>query len=240
MQPRVGIMSPLALRTVAMLAALAATGAYAQCTKDTDCKGDRVCSAGECVAPEIRSPEWATQPSAQALYAERSHWARPAAVIGIVSGAAVLGFGTAAAVLSGDTVPAITAGSAALISAAVGAPIVAAGASSARWNDSITGSLPTRIVGWSGYGLAMTTGAVMVVLGFVVTFEPALILTVTGLGVTSIAALTVDAFISASQADAWRAPAARGGSSSTVVPTMTLIRGRDGSVVPLAGVAGSL
>jgi hypothetical protein len=37
-------------------AALAAPGvAFAQCTKDTDCKGDRVCERGTCVTPGERS-----------------------------------------------------------------------------------------------------------------------------------------------------------------------------------------
>jgi hypothetical protein len=30
--------------------------AHAQCTKDTDCKGDRVCDAGKCTAPEAVAP----------------------------------------------------------------------------------------------------------------------------------------------------------------------------------------
>lgn len=34
-----------------LLLALISTSAYAQCTKDTDCKGSRVCNEGMCVAP---------------------------------------------------------------------------------------------------------------------------------------------------------------------------------------------
>lgn len=37
-----------------MLALLAAL-ALAQCTKDTDCKGERVCTAGECVEPAAQA-----------------------------------------------------------------------------------------------------------------------------------------------------------------------------------------
>jgi hypothetical protein len=36
---------------------LVASGARAECGKDTDCKGDRVCNHGECVEPEAVSRE---------------------------------------------------------------------------------------------------------------------------------------------------------------------------------------
>jgi hypothetical protein len=58
----------------ALLAALilVAGEAEAQCTKDTDCKGDRVCEAGKCTAP-APSPEAATaaeSPAAESPAAE--------------------------------------------------------------------------------------------------------------------------------------------------------------------------
>src|SRR5258706_6067971 len=38
-------------------AALSVTGqAFAQCSKDTDCKGDRVCDAGKCSSPLPPAP----------------------------------------------------------------------------------------------------------------------------------------------------------------------------------------
>jgi hypothetical protein len=39
------------LRTAALLSLLSCSAAFAQCTKDTDCKGERVCERGICTAP---------------------------------------------------------------------------------------------------------------------------------------------------------------------------------------------
>lgn len=50
-----------------------ASGAYAQCSKDTDCKGDRVCNKGECMEPVSASPApAATQPPAAPAPTEAS------------------------------------------------------------------------------------------------------------------------------------------------------------------------
>ena len=43
-------MSPTIL-IAALLSLLSCSAAFAQCTKDTDCKGERVCEKGVCVAP---------------------------------------------------------------------------------------------------------------------------------------------------------------------------------------------
>ena len=44
-------------RVAALVAGLALAGpAYPQCTKDTDCKGDRICEKGICVAPPDAKP----------------------------------------------------------------------------------------------------------------------------------------------------------------------------------------
>jgi len=40
----------------ALASLLFASGAYAQCSKDTDCKGDRVCDSGSCVTPPLPAP----------------------------------------------------------------------------------------------------------------------------------------------------------------------------------------
>src|SRR3954467_12292459 len=45
------------LRALVAVSVLAVPGvALAECTKDTDCKGDRVCERGVCVAPADRAP----------------------------------------------------------------------------------------------------------------------------------------------------------------------------------------
>jgi hypothetical protein len=50
---------------LALCVLFAARSAHAECTKDTECKGDRVCEAGSCVAPPPGSaPAPAQQPAA--------------------------------------------------------------------------------------------------------------------------------------------------------------------------------
>src|SRR5438128_203330 len=51
------------LRVLLAASALAAPGAaYADCTKDTDCKGDRICERGACVSPSERAQPPPPQP----------------------------------------------------------------------------------------------------------------------------------------------------------------------------------
>jgi hypothetical protein len=55
-------LAPRAMFVVTLTLALA-SGAFAQCTKDTDCKGDRVCFNGICADPSTR-PVAPSQPAA--------------------------------------------------------------------------------------------------------------------------------------------------------------------------------
>ncbi|HEY8211436.1 MAG TPA: hypothetical protein VIG99_28325 [Myxococcaceae bacterium] len=51
------------LRVLVAVSVLAVPGvALAQCTKDTECKGDRVCERGACVSPSERAPAPPPQP----------------------------------------------------------------------------------------------------------------------------------------------------------------------------------
>ena len=76
------------LRVLLAASALAGPGAaYAQCTKDTECKGDRVCERGACVSPSERAqppppPEYVAPPppatpTAPARPAPRPHPVAP-------------------------------------------------------------------------------------------------------------------------------------------------------------------
>lgn len=44
---------------------LFSSGLFADCTKDTDCKGDRICVKGECVFTKNDQPEWESEPDKQ-------------------------------------------------------------------------------------------------------------------------------------------------------------------------------
>lgn len=57
---------------------LVASLSHAQCTKDTDCKGDRVCDGGACVAP-AQPPAAATAPEAAQPGVQAPQPAAPAA-----------------------------------------------------------------------------------------------------------------------------------------------------------------
>lgn len=50
---------------VALAALLGASAAHAQCTKDTDCKGDRICDRGACVDAASLKPKKAEEPAPQ-------------------------------------------------------------------------------------------------------------------------------------------------------------------------------
>ena len=51
---------------IALAATLTATAAEAQCTKDTDCKGDRICMKGSCLAPNAAPTPVPASPGAPA------------------------------------------------------------------------------------------------------------------------------------------------------------------------------
>lgn len=51
------------LRGAVGIALLWSGAAWAQCTKDTDCKGERICLKGTCAEPKVASPAKAPEPS---------------------------------------------------------------------------------------------------------------------------------------------------------------------------------
>src|SRR5450759_399849 len=58
-------LAPRAMFVVALALALASE-AFGQCTKDTDCKGDRVCVNGTCTDPSAKPPASAHPDAGQA------------------------------------------------------------------------------------------------------------------------------------------------------------------------------
>lgn len=143
------------------------------CTKDTDCKGDRICIDGACVDPgtypsenmddpddnrDDSVPEAALPPDQQKLERMapgRTGWTLPAGILGLSSAAATLGLGLASlATLDNLTdTDSILGGSAILVLMAM-APVTAVGAHSGE----ARGSTGLEIAGWVTYGLGISSG----------------------------------------------------------------------------------
>ena len=176
--------------------------AFAQCTKDTDCKGDRVCVAGSCAAPTAGaafggdSRPFTPRPV-------RSGWASGAGALGIASGVLVLGLAIGSDLNSpGESmVPALPLGIAATVLLGAMGPVVASGGSSARADDRVSGLMGLRITGWVAYGLAMANAISLVGFGVADIAPPDGQLTATGaLGMASLVCFSIDAFVSGAQA----------------------------------------
>jgi hypothetical protein len=135
---------------------------HAQCTKDVDCKGDRICVDGKCVDSH--------QPNAAAPALENKSktgspgWGIGAGVTGFVLSPVMLGLGIGSAVVNnapdGDGLPL---GVSALSVAVAALPVVAIGGASSRSDGNAKGILGLRIAGYSGYGLAIADGIILII-----------------------------------------------------------------------------
>lgn len=157
---------------------LAAKIAYAGCTKDTDCKGDRVCEAGTCVGesgsgPARKAPRAARYDAETIREATRL---RAAATRGQIFGYSFGGGGAAMAIGgsalgladAGVEVSTIT-GGIGLVGLAAGGPLAASGGSAGRRGllllDAPAPGRGLPIAGWSCYGTGMLLGVVAVGVG---------------------------------------------------------------------------
>lgn len=199
-----------------------AAPAQAGCTKDTDCKGDRICVNSLCVSPPATSstpavPSGPAVPSAQPIpstqpFADNyrvqanrspSGWTIGASVLGFISTAAALGLCTGSAVTIEDH------GDAAKVLGPMGAvlvmtmgPVVSSGGLVGRSGTPVSGCLGCRISAWILYGLNVTSSVALMItgLGFEIEPHPAQV-GVTGLvGATAILLFSIDSLVSRSQA----------------------------------------
>lgn len=86
-------------RLVVVVVFVASSASIAQCTKDTDCKGDRVCSVGACVdsdaprvfrvAPEVQRMRF----QVDVLKAQRSSLVPPIVTLALALVSVAVGFG---------------------------------------------------------------------------------------------------------------------------------------------------
>jgi hypothetical protein len=129
-------------------------------------------------------------------------FATSSAVTGFILSPIILGLTIGSAATTGNgLVPALPLGASALGIGVVSVPIIAVGGALARSSDKVKGVLALRIAGWSGYGLSIGTGALMV--GLAVgggTIPPEAIIACGLLGTFSCLSLSIDNFVSGSQA----------------------------------------
>lgn len=241
------------MRTLLVVVLVAASAASAQCTRDTECKGDRVCEAGQCVAPKpgttsagsIDAPPPPPPPlvgtdngpglgrySDKQMLTRPRHWAGGAGVIGIIGSLAIGGLAVPA------SFPGFTGtlfGALAVTVATITGILVLSGSGSAR-KAGVPGAPGARIAGMVLYIAALTLGAAMVVVGLLVDYPPPLVLGVAGLGISGLILMSIDAFVASGQANALPEAPRTARPRATVVPLLSAVRTTNGSLAPTVGV----
>jgi hypothetical protein len=129
-------------------------------------------------------------------------FATASAITGFVLSPIILGLTIGSAATSGNgLVHSLPLGAWALGIGIVSVPIIAAGGASARSNDKVNGVPALRIAGWSGYGISIAIGALMVGLAIGGSnVPPAAILPCGILGTFSCVSLSIDNLVSGAQA----------------------------------------
>lgn len=234
----------IAMTTLTLLSA----PAFAQCTKDTDCKGDRICVQGTCTAPSTSaSPATAPKsptplPTAHALSGVdrlELQQARSKAKTSLImaGGTLLTGLGTAATNGAGDAPKVL--GGITLGLAGAATPVAAGGSSQARrlaLSRGVTLKPSTaRATAWTGYGLTMGLGTVVFAAGLseaIISNE--LILSLTALGALSATTMALDTLATVNAIEA-KAPTAR--RSERIKPTASLTASAtaDGAMMGLVG-----
>jgi hypothetical protein len=186
--------------------------ARAQCTKDADCKGTRVCNQGECVEPSAPKPPpppgmVRTVLGEPSLAPPETGWATGSAILGFVfSGVALALTAASAATIEDDTpLPAAPLGGVVILTTIVMTPVVSSGGSSARrLYPNLRGSPGLQISSWVTYGISIAEGIAMLVLAVpgvdLGAPHPALIGTCGLMGMTSIILMSADSLVSRSEA----------------------------------------
>ena len=161
------------------------------CQSDIECKGERVCNAGECVAPTPTNP--AISPSWKAPQAASPAWADKAALLGYVGAAATLGLAVGSYSTFDDQGTSIALGGVATLVAGLAGPLTAAGADSARVHGAF-GNPVLQTSGWVAYTLSMLNAVTLIALSAAdVAAEPWLTLTTGSMGAMGLVFFAMDA-----------------------------------------------
>jgi hypothetical protein len=222
-------------RIAAVITALALVGApsiaRSQCAKDTDCKGARICAAGQCVGAAPTSTV--------------RDWSLAGGIVGAVGAGLTIGFSIPIEFGMDDPPPApiVLAGTSVLLTIVI-SPITASGGRSARRAAGVEGEPGARVGGWIFYGLDLMFIPTMALFSafYLDGPPPHGWMALFGLGgALSQSLLAADAFVARSQAKALRpntADRARGSgvaSAPRIAPFAA--PSQDGGAV--VGVAGS-
>jgi hypothetical protein len=213
--------------------------AQAQCRADIECKGSRICVRGECVegGPARSAPvSPAIQPARPYVVPERPAdapdpgWGRSGAIVGLLGGVGTLGMALVAEGMNADGTDATGLGAAAIVLGSASAITAGLASSSVR---GVEHSAPLRVVGWVAFGLAL--GDALVLVGTPEVRKPDGLITSVGvLAFIGVGALSIEAMISAGEAEA---AVTRPGAVS-VVPFAAPVRLADGSAGASFGVVG--
>ncbi len=161
----------IALAFSALIIAAVANGAFSQCTKDSDCKGNRICVQGECREPDTvkaAQPVPAREKTEAHLSTESSEhhnsggFATGSAIAGFVVSPIILGLCIGSASTEGEDPASLPLGASGLLLDAITVPIISIGGSSARSGEKVDGVVGLRISGWCEYGLFVGAGVVMI------------------------------------------------------------------------------
>ena len=170
------------------------------------CAPGQVCQNGQCLATQTGAGLQLQQPTlgASMMMAGPADagWANGAGIFGIVSMVAVA-TGVIAIIAIDDKDAGLPIGIVTTLYTAAAVPIIAAGAGSARNAPGVIGSPGLRTGGWIAFGLTILDA--MILIGIAASdgdVEPPLTASVGALGEVAILFFTLDAFASASQAEA--------------------------------------
>ena len=208
----------------------------AGCTKDTDCKGTRICEEGICVeGGALPAPP---SEDVRPRHTRRgSGWGRGAGILGYVGAGAALLLAAGSEFTKAEQIPSLPLGVAATgLIAALGPVVFSGGASSRRALES-DGIMGMRIAGWIAYGLSLTNAVGLVALG-VAEIEPVdgLILITGAVGSAGLLMLALDA--AASAAGVERAGVSTRAEDVAFVPFVAPIA-RDEGTGGVLGLAGA-
>ncbi|MCK5689329.1 hypothetical protein KAI87_08665 [Myxococcota bacterium] len=224
------------------LSLLLSASANAQCTKDIECKGDRICVEGKCSAPAYSSP-------GQSQFFNPNQkidagWAQQGGYVGLVLAAIAIPLGLMSWDTNGDTLVSGGFGMGATLIAAIGGPLVFGAAKSARKNLAVTGIVGLRTGAWITYGVTLLAAGNLLVSGVILDqrVDSGWILLTTAMGATSLVMFSAESFTCASQARklATQQEQARQANQDnfTIAPVITVARkANQEGLTPVLGLA---